>query len=82
MNDPVNQLMPHFLGANQAMIEKISGQSAWDNLNEQQQNEYRAEMLAKLTTDLGKDSFLKSCLIMNKDFLDCLVGLAMSATKT
>ncbi len=59
VDDPVDQLMPHFLAANQAMMEKIGGQSAWDNLTEQQQNEYKAEMLAKLTTDLGKDSFEK-----------------------
>ena len=81
MDDPVDQLMPHFLAANQAMMEKIGGQSAWDNLTEQQQNEYKAEMLAKLTTDLGK-THLKSYLIMSKDFLNCLFGLAVGATKT
>ena len=51
--------MPHFLVANEEMIKKAGGKDSWDKLSQDQQNECRSEMLAKITTDLGKDSFEK-----------------------
>ena len=59
LDNSVDELMPQFLSANQEMIDKVGGQEAWDKLNELQKNEHKADMLEKLTTDLGKDSFEK-----------------------
>jgi len=39
------------------MIEKAGGKDSWDKLSEDQQNECKSEMFAKLTADLGKDAF-------------------------
>jgi len=59
LDNSVDELMPQFLSANQEMVDKVGGQEAWDKLNELQKNEHKADMLEKLTTDLGKDSFEK-----------------------
>lgn len=59
LDDSVDDLMPHFVAANQSMIEDIGGQDAWDGLTELQKNEHKSQMLIELTTNLGKDSFEK-----------------------
>ena len=59
LNDLTAELVPHFLVANEEMIKKAGGKDSWDKLSQDQQNECRSEMLAKITTDLGKDSFEK-----------------------
>lgn len=59
LDDSTDSLVPHFMAANDEMIEKAGGKAAWDKLSEVQQNERKSEMFAKLTTDLGKDSFEK-----------------------
>ncbi|KAF8956376.1 hypothetical protein BDZ97DRAFT_1907224 [Flammula alnicola] len=57
--ESTDDLLPHFIDANTKMIEKAGGETAWNNLDETQQTEHKAEMLADLTVDLGKDSFAK-----------------------
>ena len=59
LDNSSDELLPHFLTANAEMIEKAGGQTAWEGLSELQKNEHKSEMFAKLTVNLGKDSFKK-----------------------
>ena len=58
-DDSVDELMPHFILANQEMLKEIGGETAWNALDEAAQKELKSEMLQKLTADLGKDAFEK-----------------------
>ncbi|KDR70414.1 hypothetical protein GALMADRAFT_214510 [Galerina marginata CBS 339.88] len=59
LNDSNDDLVPYFLAANDEMVEKAGGKASWEMLSEDQQNELKSEMFAKLTTELGKESFEK-----------------------
>jgi hypothetical protein len=58
-DDSVDELIPHYILANQEMLKKIGGEAAWNALDESAQKELKSEMLQKLTADLGKDAFEK-----------------------
>jgi len=58
INDSTDELMPHFVYANQEMLKEIGG-AAWNALDEAAQKELKSAMLQKLTADLGKDAFEK-----------------------
>ena len=57
LDDSVDELMPHFIHANQEMLKEIGGGTAWDTLDEAAQKELKYVMLQKLMADLGKDAF-------------------------
>ena len=59
LDDSVDELMPHFVHANQEMLKEIGGETAWNALDEAAQKELKSVMLQKLTADLGKDAFEK-----------------------
>ena len=39
------ELLPHFLEANNNMIQSVGGQNKWDSLPEEEQKEYLAVMM-------------------------------------
>ena len=59
LDDSVDELMPHFIDANQEILKEIGGETAWNALDEAAQKELKSAMLQKLTADLGKDAFEK-----------------------
>jgi len=59
VDDSTDELMPHFVRANQEMLNEIGGEVAWNALDEAAQRELKSAMFQKLTADLGKDAFGK-----------------------
>ena len=59
INDSTDELMPHFVYANQEMLKEIEGEAAWNALDEAAQKELKSAMLQKLTEDIRKDAFEK-----------------------
>jgi len=59
LDDSVDELMPHYIQANEEMLKEIGGETAWNALDEAEQKELKSVMLQKLTADLGKDAFEK-----------------------
>ena len=51
------ELLPHFLIANEQMIKEAGGQDKWNSLSEQEKAERQAVMLEKILIRLGKEAY-------------------------
>ena len=53
LNDSANELWPHYLAANKEKIKNASGESAWNQLSQLEQDEHNTQMLEHLIANLG-----------------------------
>jgi hypothetical protein len=57
LDKSTQELLPHFLKANDLMIQNIGGKEKWKSLSENEQSERTAHMLEKLVIELGKEAY-------------------------
>ena len=72
------ELLPHFLEANNNMIQSVGGQNKWDSLPEEEKKEYLTVMMEQLVINLGKEAYE----MLSDHEKSCLYGLAVVAIKT
>ena len=57
LDKSTEELLPHFLEANNQMIKNAGGKAKWNSLSENEKSEQKATMLEQLVIKLGKEAF-------------------------
>jgi hypothetical protein len=57
LDKSTEELLPHFLEANNQMIKNAGGKAKWNSLLEDEKSEQKATMLEQLVIKLGKEAF-------------------------
>jgi len=57
LDKSTEELLPHFLEANDQMIKNAGGKAKWNSLSEDERSEQKATMVEQLVIKLGKEAF-------------------------
>jgi len=57
LDKSTEELLPHFLEANDQMIKDAGGKAKWNSFSESKKSEQKATMLEQLVIKLGKEAF-------------------------